>query len=48
MQLDVTELRDFYRRPLGQIVRRLLLHRLRARWRHLEGQTVIGLGFASP
>ena len=48
MQLDVTELRDFYIRPLGQIVRRLLLHRLRARWRHLEGQTVIGLGFASP
>ena len=48
MQLDVTELRDFYIRPLGQIVRRLLLHRLRARWRHLDGQTVIGLGFASP
>ena len=48
MQLDVTELRDFYIRPLGQIVRRLLLHRLRARWRHVDGQTVIGLGFASP
>lgn len=48
MQLDVTELRDFYARPLGQIVRRLLSHRLRARWRHVEGQTVIGLGFASP
>lgn len=48
MQLDVTELRDFYGRPLGHIVRRLLLHRLRARWRRVEGQTVIGLGFASP
>ena len=48
MQLDVTELRDFYIRPLGQIVRRLLLHRLRARWRRVEAETVIGLGFASP
>lgn len=48
MYLDVTDLRDFYVTPLGQIVRRLLAHRLRARWRHVEGQTVIGLGFATP
>lgn len=48
MYLDVTDLRDFYLTPLGQIVRRILLHRLRARWRHVEGQTVIGLGFATP
>jgi SAM-dependent methyltransferase len=48
MYLDVTELRDFYVTPLGSIVRRLLLHRLRARWRNVEGQTVIGLGFATP
>src|SRR5262249_50820087 len=48
MSIDVTELRSFYARPLGQIVRRLLLHRIRARWRRPEGETVIGLGFASP
>ena len=48
MYLDVTDLRDFYVTPLGMIVRRLLLHRLRARWRNVEGQTVIGLGFATP
>lgn len=48
MFLDVTDLRDFYVTPLGQIVRRILLHRIRARWRHVEGQTVIGLGFATP
>ncbi len=48
MYLDVTELRDFYVTPLGSIVRRLLLHRLRARWRNVQGQTVIGLGFATP
>lgn len=48
MQNDVTDLRDFYSRPLGHIVRRLLLHRLRARWRRTDGLTVLGLGFASP
>ncbi len=48
MYLDVTDMRDFYLTPLGQIVRRILLHRIRARWRHVEGQTVIGLGFATP
>ena len=48
MHLDVTDLRDFYLTPLGQIVRRVLVHRLRARWRNVHGQTVIGLGFATP
>lgn len=48
MHLDVTELRDFYQRPLGQLVRRLLLHRIRARWRHMERKTVMGLGFPAP
>ena len=48
MYLDVTDLRDFYVTPLGQIVRRILLARLRTRWRRVEGETVIGLGFATP
>lgn len=48
MQIDVTELRDFYSRPIGQIVRRLLMHRLLARWRRVEGQVVLGLGFPTP
>jgi SAM-dependent methyltransferase len=48
MHADVTELRDFYARPLGQMVRRLLGHRVRARWRRVEGKTVVGLGFATP
>ena len=48
MYLDVTDLRDFYVTPLGQIVRRILLARLRARWRRVDGETVIGLGFATP
>jgi SAM-dependent methyltransferase len=48
MYLDVAELRAFYSRPLGQAVRRLIGHRIRARWRHLDGQTLIGIGFATP
>lgn len=48
MQIDVADLRDFYAGPLGLAVRRLLSHRIRARWRRLEGLTVIGLGFAPP
>jgi SAM-dependent methyltransferase len=48
MHQDVTELRDFYTRPLGQIARRVLRRRIRARWPNVKGQTLIGLGFASP
>src|SRR5215831_13490564 len=48
MQLDVVDLRDFYNRPLGGFVRRLLTSRIRARWRSLEGCQLMGLGFAAP
>ena len=48
MQLDVLELRDFYNRPLGGIVRRMLTQRIRARWRSAQGCTLMGLGFAVP
>ena len=48
MHFDVAELRDFYARPLGLTVRRLLAHRIRARWRRLGGETLIGLGFTTP
>lgn len=48
MHPDVAGLRDFYARPLGQVVRRLLSSRIRSRWRRVAGETLIGLGFASP
>lgn len=48
MQLDVGDLETFYDTALGQAVRRLLAHRIRARWRGLRGATLIGLGYASP
>jgi SAM-dependent methyltransferase len=47
-QHDVVELRDFYARPLGGIVRRMLTQRIRARWRSAQGCQVVGLGFAVP
>jgi SAM-dependent methyltransferase len=48
MHIDVTELRDFYATPLGQVVRRMLAHRIRARWRNAKGTTLIGLGYPVP
>src|SRR3990172_1324636 len=48
MHVDVADLRDFYATPLGLVARRLLVHRIRARWRGLHGKTLIGLGFATP
>ena len=48
MHLDVTDLRDFYARPLGQITRRVLARRIRRRWPSVKDQTLIGLGFATP
>ena len=48
MHLDVGDLREFYATALGQSVRRLLSHRIRARWRGISGATLIGLGYSTP
>ena len=48
MQLDAASLRDFYRTPLGQTVRRQLASRIRARWKKVDGLSIFGAGFASP
>lgn len=48
MPIDVTDLKDFYDRPMGATVRRLLGHRIRARWRNVRGLSVLGLGYAPP
>jgi SAM-dependent methyltransferase len=48
MHVDVTDLRDFYATPLGQVARRLLGQRVRSRWRGVAGATLVGLGFATP
>jgi SAM-dependent methyltransferase len=45
---DVSQLRDFYASPLGQLARRIVTRRIRARWDNVSGMDVIGLGYASP
>jgi SAM-dependent methyltransferase len=48
MQLDVVDLKDFYARPLGRVVRRLLGRRIRDCWGDVKGCTLFGLGFTLP
>ena len=48
MHLDVVDLKAFYASQLGGVVRRIVAHRVRARWRRADGAVVMGLGFAAP
>jgi SAM-dependent methyltransferase len=48
MPLDAKTLRDFYRTPLGRVVRRQLATAIRERWKRVNGMAVAGVGFASP
>lgn len=48
MHLDAIDLKDFYARRLGLMVRRLLRRRIRARWNDVRDMRVFGLGYATP
>jgi SAM-dependent methyltransferase len=48
MQLYVRELADFYDGHLGAVARRILLRRLRQIWPNVEGQRLLGYGYAVP
>ena len=48
MQLDVADLRDFYSRPVGAVVRRLVMGRIQARWQRVPNGVLMGLGYAVP
>lgn len=48
MWLDVVDLRDFYASPLGQTAQRMIGAHIRQTWPSATGQTVVGLGFATP
>ncbi len=48
MSLDVTDLRDFYSRPLGDVVRRLLRARMALHWPSTQGLRVLGIGYPTP
>ncbi len=48
MHLDVVDLRNFYVSQLGRIARRTLRRQIRQIWHSVNGQTVLGLGYATP
>jgi SAM-dependent methyltransferase len=48
MSMDVVDLRAFYHGRLGQVVRRILRAKLRARFGDVAGLRVLGAGFAAP
>ncbi|MBS8261858.1 class I SAM-dependent methyltransferase [Roseibium polysiphoniae] len=48
MYLDVADLRTFYDLPMGRLLRVLIGGRIRALWPSLEGQSLLGIGYAGP
>lgn len=48
MHLDAIDLRNFYARRLGLMVRRLMRPRFRTFWPDVRGLRVFGLGYATP
>jgi SAM-dependent methyltransferase len=48
MYLDVIDLRAFYGGRLGIVARRLICQRLRERWPSLAGESLVGIGYATP
>lgn len=48
MYPDVLDLRDFYKTPLGLAARRIITHRIRARWRETSGLSIAGIGYPAP
>lgn len=45
---DVSELKNFYASPLGQLARRIIARRIRDRWDNVSNMDIVGLGYASP
>lgn len=48
MRPDVVDLNTFYLSRLGQAARRLMRHELRSIWPKVAGETVVGIGYATP
>ncbi|WP_316978074.1 class I SAM-dependent methyltransferase [Shumkonia mesophila] len=48
MSLDIVDIRDFYASSLGQMAARMIRHQIRAIWPEAKGQSVLGLGYATP
>src|SRR6516165_6601596 len=48
MPLDVVDLRSFYSSPLGEVARRLVGRVIRQRFANCVGQSIMGIGYATP
>lgn len=48
MPLDIVDLRNFYRTPLGEATGLVLNSVIRRHWPSTKGQIILGLGFATP
>lgn len=48
MRPDVVDLNAFYRSRLGQVARRAIRRELRKLWPSVAGDTVLGIGYATP
>ena len=48
MWTDAVDLRDFYASTLGQVARRMIRRRLRQLWPNVTGESILGIGYATP
>ena len=48
MQLDASDLADFYEAPIGQLARRVISRQIRVLWPSVKGSCLLGYGFAVP
>lgn len=48
MWTDAVDLRDFYATPPGRVARRLIRQRIRTLWPDVRGESMLGLGYATP
>ena len=48
MFVDAIDLREFYDGPLGRLARHMIRRRIRTFWPDLRGQSLLGLGYATP
>lgn len=48
MWTDIVDLRNFYASPLGRTAQRVVRRDIRTCWPNVKGQSILGVGFASP
>ena len=48
MSIDVVDLRNFYGQRLGVVARRFVSRGIRSLWKDTAGQSMLGIGYATP